>query len=339
MVEKNSDKNVLISVIVPVYNAEKYLERCIESILCQKTNEEYEVILINDGSTDNSLQICRRYEQKDKRIKIINQENKGVAVARNQGISVASGQFVVFIDSDDYVKPNFITECSKNKNEKLIVFGHITRNREKELCNIYNLKGVVTDFFDSVEGYLSMGIFSTVWAKRFRTDIIKENNLLFSQGLCIGEDRLFNLKYLKKVDNIYFSDECIYVYCLRENSASHFFYKNHIAAYEEILSIQHSLFNKNIIEKEEIKSIDYFLLKKILHDAYKLPDINGKIRLLKRYSDTKKLVKIPEFNVCIRYKMTEGSLDERIEAFCLLYNIYFLNNKLQVILDVLKRHI
>ena len=101
--------NKLISIIMPVYNAEKYLNRSIESIMNQTYNN-IEIILVNDGSTDNSLEICTSYQEKDNRIKLINQANKGVSFARNKGIDEATGDYIMFIDSDDYVEKNMIED-------------------------------------------------------------------------------------------------------------------------------------------------------------------------------------------------------------------------------------
>ena len=92
-----------ITIVVPIYNAEKYLERCIKSILDQ-TYENLEIILVNDGSTDKSLEICEKFKAEDNRIIIINKENGGVSSARNKGIDAATGKFIIFIDADDYIE-------------------------------------------------------------------------------------------------------------------------------------------------------------------------------------------------------------------------------------------
>lgn len=102
------------TVIVPVYNAEEYLDRCIESILNQ-TFTNYELLLVNDGSKDNSLQILRKFEKIDKRITVFTQENQGVSVARNQGIENAKGEYICFIDSDDWVENDYLENLYKNK--------------------------------------------------------------------------------------------------------------------------------------------------------------------------------------------------------------------------------
>ena len=99
-------RNSIISVIIPVYNVEKYLSRCIESVLNQ-TYRNLEIIIVDDGSTDDSLNICRRYEKKDKRIKVIHQDNGGLSSARNKGLMNSTGEYISFVDSDDWLHPDF----------------------------------------------------------------------------------------------------------------------------------------------------------------------------------------------------------------------------------------
>ena len=109
--------SVKLSVIVPVYNTEKYLERCIDSIVNQ-TFKNVEILLINDGSTDNSIEICRRYEKNDERIKLINKQNSGVSETRNIGIENATGEFITFVDSDDEIALNMYEQMIGAANEK-----------------------------------------------------------------------------------------------------------------------------------------------------------------------------------------------------------------------------
>ena len=119
-----------VSVIVPVYNAEKYLNRCIESIITQSYNN-LEIILVNDGSTDNSLLVCEEYLKKDDRIKLITQENRGAGLARNKGLQNATGKYAVFVDSDDYLHNTAIEKCvnAQNKtNADLVMFGRFNQN-------------------------------------------------------------------------------------------------------------------------------------------------------------------------------------------------------------------
>ena len=109
-----------VSIVVPVYNVEKYLDRCIKSILNQKY-QDMEIILINDGSTDNSLAICEKYREQDSRIIIINKANQGLSAARNDGVAAASGEYIMFIDSDDYIDDSLVSEAEKLCKKKMLI--------------------------------------------------------------------------------------------------------------------------------------------------------------------------------------------------------------------------
>ena len=111
---------IKISVVVAIYNVEKYLEKCIQSIIFQ-TYKNIEIILVNDGSTDNSLNICKKYKSEDSRIIIINQENQGVSVARNNGIDRASGEYILFVDGDDYLRTDIIEKLLNNADDNDII--------------------------------------------------------------------------------------------------------------------------------------------------------------------------------------------------------------------------
>ena len=137
----------LISVIVPVYNVEKYLDNCVMSILDQDY-QNIEIILINDGSTDNSLAICHSYVGKDKRVKLFSQKNQGLSAARNLGIQKANGEFVMFVDSDDYVEPSYCSaalSCQQKYDADIVFFDYKRITNENEIIHSFeHTSGVVT---------------------------------------------------------------------------------------------------------------------------------------------------------------------------------------------------
>lgn len=195
-----------LSVIVPIYNVEKYIERCINSILNQ-TFKDFELILINDGSTDKSGEICEKYRHLDKRIIVINKKNNGVSSARNSGMELAKGEYIQFIDSDDWIEDNLfdiIIKKLENDNSDILFFGfkYDDENgnliKEKKYCNrtitkelnLYAIKLYQKDLF----GY--------TWCKIFKTSIIKENNIKFNAKLSFCEDEEFTCKYYKYVNKV-----------------------------------------------------------------------------------------------------------------------------------------
>ena len=126
------EKNILISIVVPTYNNEKFLDKCVESILSQ-TYHEFELLIINDGSTDNTINVLQPYLKKDQRIKLHNTKNKGVSSARNLGISKAKGEYICFIDSDDWVEKDYLSQfVSKIKNPKILIIQEIFQNRNSK---------------------------------------------------------------------------------------------------------------------------------------------------------------------------------------------------------------
>lgn len=178
-----------ISIIVPVYNIEKYLPRCIDSIVKQNC-KDFELLLINDGSKDTSGRICDDYASKDSRIKVYHKENGGVSSARNLGLDKVTGEWIVFIDGDDWIDPCYldVVNTSSDRNVAVLHFGY-----KKVLCN-----GSIQDINPVDVGYISSGqlISSGNWASpsvsyAFRSELVKKYNLRFPIGLRTSEDRVF----------------------------------------------------------------------------------------------------------------------------------------------------
>lgn len=172
-----------VSIIIPVYNAEKTIEKCISSILKQ-TYKDYELLLIDDGSTDNSLKVIKKYS-KYKNIRILNQENHGVAYTRNRGIKEATGDYIMFIDNDDFIDSDYIEQhitAILKENSDIVISGYRRINIENKILHEEKLR----------DTYWARFIIITPWARMFRKDFLLKNNIEFlSYG--IGEDIYFNL--------------------------------------------------------------------------------------------------------------------------------------------------
>lgn len=215
----------LISIIVPVYNASEYLNQCIESILDQ-TYEKLEIILIDDGSTDDSAKICRRYKEQDDRIKIISQSNGGSVSARKAGLRAANGVYIGFVDADDYIEPKMFERLYQKLKEFDVDFIHSGKIEDNEI-HCYYEEGIV-DFtiYNRVE-YIRENVFKTqkmfypLWSKLFRADLIKAAFLSLSDEQCYGEDLLCMCNYLSKCTKFYMLKEAYYHYRKREGTLSH----------------------------------------------------------------------------------------------------------------------
>ncbi|WP_302545739.1 glycosyltransferase family 2 protein [Coprobacter fastidiosus] len=208
----------LVSIIVPIYNAELYVSECIDSILKQ-TYTNFELLLINDGSTDNTSYICKKYNKDDNRIHYIEKKNEGVSIARNIGLKHASGDYVIFIDSDDIVKPNYLQLLIDKKENDLVVSGFTAQYnnqiiRESKFLNSIIVLNHSNNLLDKVL------IFGTPWAKLFKLEIIRRYNIQFNPKLSLHEDHLFYFEYIKYIQSISTIEDVMYIYINRSNGQS-----------------------------------------------------------------------------------------------------------------------
>lgn len=221
----------LITIIVPIYNVEQYLKQCIESLL-QQSYKNIEIILVNDGSTDRSADICEIFRKKDNRIKVVNKSNEGLGYARNSGLKIANGKYVTFVDSDDYVDEDMIKvlyeAIIKNKSDTSLGGFKKINNDGKVLFieeykkEIFEGKDVYNKLFPKMLGSCpekSDSIRMSVWNTMYSMDIIKENNIKFkSEREYISEDIIFDMEYYKYSNSVAIINESFYYY--RTNNLS-----------------------------------------------------------------------------------------------------------------------
>lgn len=223
-----------ISVIMPVYNVEKYLSKAIESILNQRF-KNFELIIINDGSTDNSIKIIEKYAQKDSRITIINKKNEGVSSARNLGIEKAAGKYLFFCDSDDYVEEHMLEKLYTKINDKkaeIVISGFFMQYKEKDKIENYKVSTEKEyyflsqkDFIDNMYEFIKMNLINTPWNKLYLSKIIKDENIKFENRF--GEDAFFNVEYLKKINKVLIIPDTLYYWNRsRENSETDKIYRD-----------------------------------------------------------------------------------------------------------------
>lgn len=211
-------KTDLISIVIPIYNCEDYIEECINSILLQSYSN-WELLLINDGSQDNSGIICREFSNKDKRVRYFEKKNGGVSSARNYGIKYASGKWIIFVDSDDMISTDFLYHLIKENNgdpytHVIQGFKCIDENGKLRKWMDIDYNG---EYFEvnKIEPYLiKYDLINRVqiWGKLFSTDIIKQNNLYFNENINLGEDGIFSHKYLLLIKRIKLSKYSEYLY-------------------------------------------------------------------------------------------------------------------------------
>lgn len=213
-------KNIKISVIIPIYNCQKYLPECLQSLSNQSISD-FETILVDDGSSDSSLEICETYSLNNDKVKVIHTDNNGVSIARNIGLKNAKGELVVFIDADDVLEYNYLeilSQTIENNDVDLVCCGYKifpsdtdSVIEDKILC--MNASEFVTEVLNNIEigGYL--------WNKIFKKALIDEMQLVFPESISIWEDKYFVLKYLIFCKKVRIVDQILYNYRQHGNSA------------------------------------------------------------------------------------------------------------------------
>lgn len=245
----------IISIIIPVYNAEKTIQRCLESVLCQ-TFKSIEIICVNDGSTDNSLQVLRDYEQKDKRIVIIDKENGGSNSARKAGLNVAQGEYIGYVDSDDWVESSMYEElynCIIKKDVDMVCSGFIregnyiseeydsisqgkydAEKKKKLLDNIiFNM-----DKFD-------LGISGALWSKLFKKSIMLKAQKRVPDSITIAEDKMIVLTYALYCESVYVVKKAWYHYVINSTSLTQKPNPNYLENVNEVYKYFLSLYEES----------------------------------------------------------------------------------------------
>ena len=329
-----------VSIIIPVYNVEKYIWKCLNSIVNQ-TYKNIEIIIVNDETKDNSLEICEEFKQKDNRIIIISKKNQGLGLARNTGIEHATGDYVLFVDGDDYVEENLVEKTVKlieDNNCDLVRFHNYRENlttgektvRKSPLEEgIYPKNDIVEKLLLPIIGMLPFQdgnsfVGMSVWRNLYKLNIIKENNIIFdSERIFIEEDILFNIKYLQKIKQAFVINEPLYHYMVNDNSLTGKYNPDRFAKEMKLCQeIDNRLKNTNLKGKYEIR-----LNRKILDCARMC--IN--IELNRKASRTNKKEKILEiindnnFNHALKeYPVNKMMIKYKIVFFLLKYKLIFL---------------
>jgi glycosyltransferase involved in cell wall biosynthesis len=211
-----------ISVIVPVYNAEKYLNRCLDSLLAQ-TYQDFELLLVNDGSSDNSGIICERYAQRDERISVFHQQNQGVAAARQRGIDMASGAYSIHVDPDDWVEPTMLEEIyaeAKASNADMVICDFLVEYSQKTQYASQRVRKCNAEY--CLSRMMSGRIHGSLCNKLIRTELYKKYDIRFHEGINYCEDYLICVQLFLRGVKISYLPKAFYHYdqIVNENSAT-----------------------------------------------------------------------------------------------------------------------
>ena len=251
-----------ISVIIPVYNVEKYLQKCLDSIVNQSL-KDFEIVCINDGSTDSSLEILKDFASRDSRFVIIDKKNEGQGVARNLGINLAKGEYILFVDPDDWIEADsleILYNYAKNNNAQIVKFNYKTYNEKtKKIKNInfaniikkrfkYDLNKNCTYSWKTFKEHCLNGLGVVVWDCLYQTDFIKSNSIKMAETKS-AEDHLFAIGARLLADKIYYLDKYLYFYRTREGSAVNSINKDNLCIFDNIEELR-TFIKKNSLYSE-----------------------------------------------------------------------------------------
>ena len=264
----------LFSIIVPVYKVEEYIDKCVMSILNQ-TFTDFELILVDDGSPDNCPKLCDEYAKRDSRVKVIHKPNGGVSSARNEGIKVAKGDYIWFVDSDDYVEEHSLEKLYKYIIETpadLYVFEH----GFNEFYDVKDMNGLLCDH------YYRYDFGFEPWNKIYKWSLISDNKLFFDTEEKVGEDLLFNINYYTKMKSCLFISEKLYHYVVRENSAMTTSdkerYKKQMRLFFKIRELL-----KDLISQENLAVLFMMHMVSGLNQSFENSDFFRRRRIIKYY--------------------------------------------------------
>jgi len=305
-----SSNQIKVSVIIPVYNAEKYLRECLDSIINQ-TLQEIEILCINDGSTDCSEKILEQYADNEKRIRVISQENRGVSSARNQGLKNAIGEFVAFIDADDYIELDML-EClyksAKNFDADIIVFsGDVVPEISVQTEWILQYLDVSADYYKCFEPdilFNKIGAIPFMCNKFYNRRLLKNAQAIFDETLILGEDQAFQFIVFPYAKNILFLPDKFYHYrALHEQSTVYYFSQQEVAKCKNHLKMLESIICEWMCRdlfSEMRKDFSKWMLQFMYKDICQL-------RTIHRYSICKIMLKIMEkYDLILEWKDPES---------------------------------
>lgn len=285
-------EQIKVSIVIPIYNAEKYLYECLKSVK-QQTYTNIEVLMINDGSTDNSENICKDF-LKDKRFKLINKKNGGVSSARNIGIEKCNGDYILFVDADDWCKKDLLQQTMEyNNTYEMICFSYFKAYKDiniKEELKVEQNSDIKKEILinKTIGGYL--------WNKVFKVQIIKEHNIKFNENISYCEDLLFIKQYIEYVKKVKYLNIPLYYYRIRKGSVSNNFYSSKSISILNAceLLINEYKDNKLFIENFMFSYIlNYYKLKKFIPSDYKINlDIISKEKRILKNKDIKEKLKL-----------------------------------------------
>ena len=320
-----------VSIIMPIYNRSKTAKKSIESVLNQSF-KQIELILINDGSTDDSEDICLQYKEKDKRVKYLKIQNSGPGEARNRGLSIANGKYIMFIDSDDYYDKDIVKimmNCLISNNLECVICNKIKKEKNKQMkVNVSQKEMNQQNKPEFIEYLQKNNLFNAVWNKIYLKEIIDNNHIIFDKRFISGEDYKFNLDYFNSINNAKFINEFLYNYVMTTDSIVHNHKNNDFFIQAKIVD-----YNKKIYEQNNynLQNIYYkYIVIAINGISYKI-ESDIKYKKVKEYIE--EIIEYPSIQEIIKTKFAIG-WEQKIFSFLLKHKM-----KMAIYLYVYARNI
>ncbi len=298
-------ENPLVSIIMPVYNVAEFVAKAIESVL-QQDYEYFELLVINDGTPDNSVDIVEEYCKKDARIKLYHKENGGLSDARNFGMQYVTGSYLYFMDSDDWIEPNLLSlalNTIQKEDANIVVFGYYKDNEDHNENLVERQEVVHSNAVYTKEEAIQMQIDSKLlnlygyaWNKLYKTDFILTHKFVFPKGVSLVEDILFNAQVLGKTDTIVILDKALYHYIHRER--------------ETLIKTYHKNSFELILKKTE--AIDRFLSEWGFEEKTKQAVLAESVVLGIRYSVNNLFSFDKTLSFMERYYIVKNMLDHKV---------------------------
>lgn len=267
-----------VSVIIPIYKVEKYLSRCLESVVNQ-TLDDIEIVLVDDGSPDSCPEICDRYAKKDSRIKVIHKKNEGLGYARNSGMLIATGEYIAFLDSDDYVSKDMYEKVYselKRTDADCCVTGYVVKKDSGDEIHKENPLGTAVYESDDIITKVLAGMLGSkpdqardtdvgmsVWKCVYRKELLQDKGILFpSERELISEDIIFQIRVLSQVKRVCTISEVMYYYCENANSQSltKTYSKDKFDRYKKLYNVELEMLSKiKFCEETRLRATRMFL--------------------------------------------------------------------------------
>lgn len=326
-----------ISIIIPIYNMEQFLGRCLDSVVNQ-THTSLEIILVNDGSTDSSRDICDAYAQKDNRVKVINQINSGVSSARNTGLDAATGDYISFVDPDDYIELNTYETLIPYLDNGIDIL-RFNANRKGEVLNWLPFEGEYSgDRFEQEivlpmigsEKFGGMFILGVLWIHLFKRKLIEKNHIRFNKDLRRCEDRLFTITSMLHANKMFFVDDILYHYQVNDESLSNRYdpirWQQELIFLDDLKKEYSQAKSTSFIKEADQRIKNDYILRAItsINNEYFTNNNNS---FWQRYKNIKTIVNNKDTKLSIKYMRKEKSgLKGSLTLWMIKYRFTFLLN-------------